>query len=150
MPRPNRAYGRPGSEVIPHDWSSSHAPVVEATLTGSCRVLPPTDPTDLVAAADLTVSAAAGEATHTGPFRLQQQNAQAAVAMLGDQFQTTAAYLIVLRADAEIPYGAGVVIDTCPEDPTAVGRRFTVRKVARGSQRFERDLWCVDDLTSTT
>lgn len=149
MPLPNRHQGRPGTRVIPEGWGQSHASVVERTLTGLCRVLPPTDPTDVVAAADLTVTAPTVTPEHVGPFRMQQQNAQVAVALLGEQYQATAVYLFALEADAEISYGASVLIDDCPEDPTAAGRRFTVRKIARGSQRFERDLWCVDDLTAS-
>ena len=91
MPLPRRHYGRPQTEVIPTDWSASHAPVVEKTLTGLCRVLPPSDPRQIVVNADLSVSTDPLAPEHAGPFRMQQQNAQAAVALLGEQFQTTAA-----------------------------------------------------------
>ena len=41
MTRSQRSYGRPGTAVIPPDWSASHRPVAAGTRTGTCEIRHP-------------------------------------------------------------------------------------------------------------
>jgi len=148
MPRPRRAQGRPGTPVIPADWETSHAPVVSKTMTTPCviRNAQPGTPAFDVALGHSVRPA--GFVLYTGNSRVQVLNAQDAGARIGEQDQQTAAYLVVIdREAANIPLGATIEFPTAT-DPTLLGnRRLVVRKTARGSLRFERDLYCVDDMT---
>ena len=150
MPRPRRSHGRPGTSVIPKAWEASHRPVVSKTLGGRCTIHAPSAPAALQVKPDLTYEPA-GEpaaALYDGPFRAQALNAKEAAGLVGDQEQITTGYLLVVDADADVPVRSVVTIADAT-DQTLVGVRLVVRKIARGSHRFERDLWCVEDLTDT-
>lgn len=149
MPRPNRSYGRPGTRVIPKDWSPSHAKVIAKTWTATCRIFPPRAAGGtLTVGADLTVSGGTpATAIYEGACRLQVLNAQESSKILADQEQTVVGYLVVIDREANIPHRAVIEILTA-DDPTFPTRRLVVRKVDRGSQIWERDLYAVDDLTA--
>lgn len=150
MPRPLRSQGRPGTPVIPNDWEDSHATVVRKTFTATVQIFPPfEDQTAPVLAADLTyATSAAVDPIYQGGARIQVLNGQETTNLVGDQAQLTAGYLVVVDRDGtDIPPRAVVRILTSTDPTLNDGRRLTVRKVARGSMRWERDLWCVDDMT---
>ena len=147
MPRPTRAQGRPGTRVIPVNWERDHAPVVDKTFTAGVQIFDPYTGTEPVLQAGYTYSAgAAGAPIYTGNARIQVMNAQAAADIVGDQEQLTTVYLVVIERAADVPVGSRVVVAT--GDPMLTdGRHLIVRKAAAGSLRWERDLWCVDDMT---
>lgn len=148
MARPLRAQGRPGTRVIPADWESSHAPAVERTFTAQVQVIDPHDSTPPALGADYSYSGGtAGTPVYTGGARVQVMNGQAAADVLGDQQQLTALYLVAIGRDATVPVGSVVTVTDSDDAHLSDGRRLIVRKVAGGSLRFERDLWCVDDMT---
>lgn len=150
MPRPNRAHGRPGTRVIPKAWEESHRPVIDRTLSGRCTITAPSQPSDLQVKADLSYEDRDPVApAFDGPFRAQQLNAKESAGLVGDQEQITAGYLVVVQADADVVVRSTLRIREAT-DATFVGRRLIVRKIARGSLLWERDLWCVEDLTQTT
>jgi hypothetical protein len=151
MPRRRHAQGRPGTRVIPVAWGADHAPVVarasNATVTIRERAEAPETP---VLNPDYTVSEPINpaEPLHTGTARIQQLNGQELVQLVGDQEQVTAGYLVTIAYDApDIPLYALVQVDESTDPRLGGLRRLIVRRVGSGTERFERDLWCVDDMT---
>jgi len=149
MPRPKRSYGRPGTRVIPKNWSASHGKVMEGTWTGACEIYPPQNTAPkAIAHADLTVTPGGPiNPIYVGPCRLQVLNSQDASTIIADQDQVTVGYLVVIHRDAEIPLQAVIKI-TDASDTSFPERRLVVRKVSRGTEIWERDLYAVDDLTA--
>lgn len=147
MPRPNRAYGRPGTTVIPHDFADSHARVMNATHAGVCTITAASKPADLTVNRDLTVDAADPTEIYQGPYRSRTLNAQETAQLIGDQEQITSAHLLSVITTAVIPVRA-VVTFTDPADPALAGVRLIVRRASKGSLQWERHLWCVEDLTA--
>jgi hypothetical protein len=75
-------------------------------------------------------------------------NGQELAQLVGDQEQITAGYLVAIAYDApDIPLLATVEITESTDPRLGGGRRLVVRRVGSGTERFERDLWCVDDMT---
>lgn len=154
MPRPVRAQGRPGTRVFPKDFEASHAVVVAKAATATIMIFDPATGPGPVMNPDFTYpdlppgAAIYGQET-TGPnARIQVLGAQESAALAVDEEVVTAGYLIVIDHSADIPLNAVVEV-TASSDATLVGvRRLVVRKVARGSVRWERDLWCVDTLNT--
>ena len=144
MPRPNRSFGRPGTQVIPKGWSADHAPVVAGSWNATCLISPPAGGTVAVAA-DLSVTVT-GAPVPVGPFgcRVQQLNSQEAVQVVADQKITGAPYLVVVDATTVVALNSTVTIDNA-NDVDLVGRVMTVVKIGRGSELWERDLFCVED-----
>lgn len=150
MPRPRRAQGRPGTTVIPTSWGADHAPVVARAANATVRIhAPASSSAKPVLRADYTVEPAPAAAPlYDGRARIQMLNGQELAQLVGDQEQVTSGYLVVIDRDAaDIPLHSTVQV-TSSTDPRLGGdRRFIVRRVASGTERFERDLWCVDDMT---
>lgn len=153
MPRPQRSQGRPGTRVIPKDWETSHAVVAAKSMTATIKFYPPiTDGSTPVMNDDFTYQPGPEiQPVYDGAARIQVLNGQETQTLVADQDSVTTGYLVVIDRDADgIPLGAIGVIQTV-SDPTLIGTRtLIVRKIARGSLRFERDLWCTDDLTAPT
>lgn len=149
MPRPRHANGRPGTRVIPTDWSTNHARVIAGTWTAAGHIYGPrTAGTNVTVADDLTINApTAPDPIYTGPMRVQQLNGQEARDVIGDQEQITVAYLVVLDRGTVVPLRS-VIHLTEVTDPALVGRRLVVRKVGKGSEIWERDLYAVEDQTA--
>lgn len=161
MPRPHHAQGRPGTAVIPGDWGRTHSPVATKTMRGTCTATLPGegplvyDPTEKVSKREPV------DPSYTGPCRVQKLNAQDQTAVNAEQSQTTVGYLITLALtgfgpDDDHPNGADLIstahvirITTNPEDPTLVGT-YRVSSIVRGTERFERDLFCVEDQSTPT
>lgn len=152
MPRAVRSQGRPDTAVFPVDWESSHAAVVAKTLTATIAWYAPKTSAEAPVMNDDFTFTPDADATpvHEGGARIQVLNGQEANVLTGDQKVVTVDYLVVIDKDSpEIPLGAIGKVTACT-DPELVGaRRLVVRKIARGSVRWERDLWCVDSLTHT-
>lgn len=157
MPRPTRAQGRPGTKVIPANWGRSHAPVATKSMTAHCRILPPGEGPLVFDPAEKISKRSDVLPTYDGPCRIQILNAQDTVAVVAEQTQSTSGYLITLTRDPtgtnddDIPFTSDgitlahtVHVDTC-DDPDLVGRMLRIRSVVHGTERFERDLLCVED-----
>ena len=150
MPRPTRAQGRPGTQVISADWETSHAPVVRKTCTATCKVWAAADNAPSINA-DLSYDAASDTVLYTGSCRIQVLNIGDSTRTLGEEYQAKAGYLVVIDRDANSTIDRGCVVEvTASSDPSllAAGRRLAVARVDRGSLRFERDLYCVDTVTT--
>lgn len=153
MPRARRSYGRPGTQVIPADWGTSHAPVITGTFTGTViiRGLPgePVMGDDFEYTTPEAPILYGSPPNQTPNARIQVLPAQDKNTQLGGQDVRTAGYLVVINHDApHIPLLSTVEVTTS-SDPllNLAGRRLVVRDYDMGTIRFERDLYCVDDLT---
>lgn len=148
MPRASRSQGRPGTTVVPPNWETDHATVVAKTLTAVVEIRPrasmPATIND-----DLSYTPAASPApAYSGRARIQVLNGEESVKVLGEQVRATVAYLVVIdRSAGPIERGHMVKV-LAASDPTLLepGRRLVVERLDRGSLRWERDLYCIDEL----
>jgi hypothetical protein len=150
MPRPRRAQGRPGTAVIPKTWGADHAPVVVRSSNATVRIHAPASSSETPTLNDdyTVAQQSAAQPLHSGAARIQMLNGQELAQLVGDQEQITAGYLVAIAYDAsEIPLLATVQITESTDPRLGGDRRFVVRRVGSGTERFERDLWCVDDMT---
>lgn len=156
MPRPRRAQGRPGTVVIPADWGSSHAPVATKAMRGTCQLLSPGEGPLVFDKTEGVSKRGDVEPSYAGPCRIQRLNAQDRNAVVGDQSQTTVGYLVTLslgvpgetdgtRAADTATLAHRVLITACPDGPALVGERLSITSIGKGTERFEVDLFCVED-----
>lgn len=143
MPRPTRAYGRPGTKVLPADWAASHRPTVEGTLHGTVTLRRP--------GSTQTWSDALGEMVETprAPYatvacRVQRLGGDRAhtVTVAGDR-EVVADYLVVIPAATAGVAHLDLATVSATGDALFDGRTLTVGEVVHGTERFERDLFCV-------
>lgn len=156
MPRPNRSYGRPGTEVIPADWETSHAPIAAKTMTGVAALRLPGVTMAWSDAEQRTVPTPHAPYATGVPVRVQahRETAVDRAADVADQTIEVAGYLVTLpRGDAGADQIApGHLIDiTSSSDPLAAGVTFRVIELVLGTLRFERDVFAVvNDQTDQT
>jgi len=81
----------------------------------------------------------------TGPCRAQQQK-QPQVATTGEQRVSTHDYLVTIPASVTAVKLGHIVTVTAAEDASLIGRPLKVVDVIRGTEIWERDLICIDDL----
>ncbi|MFC0623232.1 DUF6093 family protein [Kribbella deserti] len=138
---------RPGTPVIPVGWSQYHRPVAELSMTARCTIDADGTGEPVWNNDTGTWDAPARVVLHTGvPCRIQQQR-QPQEANASGQSVTTHDYLVPVPAEIlNVEVGHELRIDSCPDDPSLVGRRLVVTDVLRGSLAWERDLICVDRL----
>lgn len=148
--RPRQAQGRPGTPLFVDGWEGAHAVVVGKAATAEIIVWAPADGSPSVNP-DLSYGTATDDALYTGHARVQVLNIGDSSKVFGEEYQTRAGYLVVIdrEADSSIDRGAVVEITSCT-DPSleAEGRRLVVARVDRGSLRWERDLYCVDTVST--
>ncbi|EFQ82706.1 hypothetical protein HMPREF0063_11915 [Aeromicrobium marinum DSM 15272] len=150
MPRPTRAYGRPGTRVLPENWERDHAPVVAKTRTAMIEIRPP------AALPTFTPGEGYGDPAsldpiYTGSARIQALDADARRRLVGEQDQGTSAYLVAIDIDAAAIPDNSTIRVTASNDPwMTTDRTLIVRNADLGSLRFERDLYAVDDLDRPT
>lgn len=147
------------ASVIHPDWSAHHQPVAAGTLTGKCTITIPGSAGGWDPEHGPTPGTP-GQTLHTGPFRAQALTAHNQARDAAGQAVTIRNYLVVVEADAptapdtdpdevpDIPTGARITVDECPDDPRLVGKVLTVTGVTYASHRFERDLYADLDLSN--
>lgn len=152
--RPQQALGRPGTPVIPANWSDAPRNVMAGTRTGACELRHPGAATGPFDPDTGKYPGAPNDAYWTGTCRIQ-----AAPVFGGGQEDTagepvtTVAYLVAVDLEADDPSDQVRVGDLLTVtglddngDPTLVGRDLPVQSIARGTLAWERDLVCVDHL----
>lgn len=155
MPLPRQSVGRPGTPVIPADWSAAPRIVMEGTRTAAVALRHPGVATGAFDPATGTYPGAQEAAYWTGTARVQ-----AAPTFVdrdaADEAITARAYLVTVELEADDPDGElrlGDLVDITGGDanidPTLIGRSLTITSVARGSLAWERDLLCVDQTPTT-
>lgn len=137
----------PATTVIHPDWSTRHRPVAEGTMTATATVTragtgdgsynPATGQTDPPAAT--TVGAGL-------VCRVQARDASERVELVGDQPVTLRTYLVAFEATAPAIRIDDRVAFTAAKDAGLVGRSLRVRDVLFGSETWQRDTICEDDL----
>jgi len=152
MPRPRRAHGRPGTAVIPPAWEADHAVVAAKTFTATVKIWPRATAPDIKD--DLSYDDAGSPSpVYVGGARIQVLSGgrDAANQMIGDQAVSSVAYLVAIDREAA-PIRRGYVVEVVTSNDATLqdGRRLAVERVDRGSLRFERDLYCTDQLEEAT
>jgi hypothetical protein len=137
--------GRPGTAVIPSGWETAHRVVVERTMRGRVSLREPGSSGQTWSEADeaMVATPLAPYATDV-PARIQALSGQARVVQLADDTEVIADYLVVVPA-AQVVATGHLADVTTSGDPDLTGRTLRVEKVARGTERFERDLFCTLD-----
>lgn len=138
----------PGSRVVPDGWGEHHAAVAAGGMTATCAIrdpaAPPVSETFDPDTGQTIIEPAAP--VYEGPCRVQALSSRDRPVDAVGEAVTTPPYLVQMAFDAPaVDEGWPVRITACPDDPQLVGRTLTVRSVAFGSQRFTRDLYCVDE-----
>lgn len=132
--------GRPGTPVIPEGWAAAHRPVAEKTMTATASIREPggTPGWDEEAEESTLVP---HDPYFTGPCRVQALATQAGLAVVAEDPETVASYLITVPASVTATEEQLVTV-TDTGDPALEGKTLRIRQVVRGSLRFERDLIC--------
>lgn len=141
MLRHHNGSGR--SQVVHPDWQTHHAPVAVGTMPGTVSLRDPAADVDggWDPATEQTVSTPAAP-YFLGPCRVLALNGQAANMVQAGDPEVVADYLLTVpRAVTTVVEGHQATV-TATGDPTLDGRRLRVERVARGTHRFERDLFC--------
>lgn len=148
MPRPTRSHGRPDTPVVPAAWAASHRPVLAGTRHGTLtvRVDATTQTWDNASEQNVTTPAAAH---FTGTCRIQALGNQARDRVIVGDTETIADYLITTDVtDAAVddqPAEQQLATVTDTGDPLLEGRTLRIIQVGRGTELFERYLFCTLD-----
>lgn len=138
----------PGYQVFPDGWSAHHRPVAAATMTATCDLADPAaGPAPFPPDPDWTglITLATGI-----PCRVQELNSSHGAAPV-EQPTRTRQYLVTLPVDQAPELSAGergtIITVTASTDPHLQGRHLRVIDVMHGSEVWERDVVCVENLT---
>lgn len=131
--------------VIPADWATHHQPVVEKTMLDATVTL--RDPAAVTGPAGWNDATEQVTKTTAGPYwtggaRIQVLNQQGRQPVAADDPETAAGYLVVVPAAVGSVLEGHLVKVTKSDDPLLTDRTMRVVMVARGSHRWERDLFC--------
>lgn len=130
--------------VIPADWAAAHRPVAEGTMLGRVALREPGTQQVWSDAEEQNVAVPKTPYATAVPARVQALAGQARVIQLADDTEVIADYLVVVPA-AHVVAGGHLVDVTTAADPDLVGRTLRVEKAVRGTELFERDLFCTLD-----
>ncbi|MCZ4497894.1 MAG: hypothetical protein JWQ74_447 [Marmoricola sp.] len=143
MPRPVRAFGRPGTAVFPPSWDTDHAQVIGATHTATVAVgsrstvATWSDETNQMETAQVT-PVYAGAAS----VSIVSLGGAAAEVDAADDLVAQRKYQVTLpREIAGILADHVVRVTTC-SDADLLGKTLTIDGVELGSSRFARHLIC--------
>ncbi|WP_248582597.1 DUF6093 family protein [Nocardioides sp. InS609-2] len=127
--------------VIPDDWAAHHAPVAEGTMLDGTIAL--REPGTVQTWSDELERNVATPKTpyFTGGCRIQALTGQARVIAVAEDDETIADYLITVPRDVE-PLEGHLARVTAVDDAVLINRTLRVERVVRGTQRFERDIFC--------
>lgn len=131
-------------QVIPADWAEAHQPAVEGTMVDATVALrdPSAPATSTVWSDELEQWVSVPAGTYwAGGARIQMLNQQGRQPVAAEDQEAVASYLVAVPAVVEAVEGHRVKV-VVSADPLLTGRELRVVTVARGSQRFERDLYC--------
>ena len=139
-------HGRPGTEIIPTEWAASHRPVLAGTRHGALAVRrdATTQAWDDDAEEMVTVAAAAH---FTGTCRVQALGNQARDRIVAGDRETVADYLITTEVTdgAAQPVEQQLATVSGSGDPLLDGQTLRIVQVVRGTELFERYLYCTLD-----
>lgn len=140
MPRPTRANGRPGTQVIPSDWPASHRPTAEKTMRGATVELrQPGTRQEWDPGSEQMVDVPLPP-YWTGSARAQMLATRDQVKVVVGDVEYVAQYRIVVPATVA-PTSGDLCTVTAAGDVVLAGRTLMVGLVAAGSLVWERDLY---------
>lgn len=153
-PRPVAAQGRPDTAVIPPNWSDTHRPVVEKTMTGTCTIRRPGGTGKSFDPETRATTITPHAAHYEGPCRVQMLPLFGRASDAADQPVANQGYLVTITWDAAgdaVPLSVDdIVTVTAVEengDPSLVDRTLIVGGITRGTLTWERDLLCTENLS---
>jgi hypothetical protein len=132
--------------VIPEDWGRNHAPVAAGTRNAVVTLRRPAttewDP-DAADGRGATVTTPGAVYASQVSARIQAQiNRSHNDTTTAEETVTVPPYLVTVDHDLQPHDGDEVQVVTCAGDPTLVGQPLRIDHVLRGTERFERDLFC--------
>ncbi|GAW54742.1 DUF6093 family protein [Nocardioides sp. PD653] len=139
--RPTRSQGRPGTPVVPVDWAASHRPVAEATMLGTCSLRHPGTTEDWSDELEQMVEVPLAPYAADTPCRVQALATQARPVVTAGDREVVAQYLVTVPAHL-FPYELDLVTVTGSGDALLDDQTLLVVQVVRGTERFERDMFC--------
>lgn len=140
MVRDLRSNGRAGGSSTKH-YGASHAVAAGRDWSAEVSLYAPPD-AGVVSQRRTTFTPQTPYATSVRA-RIQPLAARGRdVVQSADETVTIPGYLVVVDAGQDPETGHTVKVTKCPDDETLVGRVLHVDQVARGSEIFERDLFC--------
>jgi hypothetical protein len=140
---------RPGTKVIPVNWSGHHRPVAEGGMTAAVELRRPSS--------GKTFDESGGKSVYTTPAvlwsgvaRVQRISRRGGDKLVGDRFAIVQMYQVSLPADVpEAQIDDQIYVAAAADDPKLIGKLMRVREVRLGSLIWERDLIC-EEPTPTT
>ena len=140
-------HGRPGSKIIPTDWAAQHRPTAEQTMgTALCEIRKPST----LGSLNTTTGQHAvtpGVLVYSGKcrvVRLAQADRQERVA---EQLSSLADYMVTLPTIAIGIRPGHKVTFTAGDDADLLDLTMTVVATVTGSHIWERDVFCVADIS---
>lgn len=146
--RSQRAYGRPGTAVIPAAWAASHAPVVEGFMTEATVSLRKPGGTQGAFDPDTgTYAFVPFPPFATGvPARVQAltEISVPAADAAGESVRVLGYRVSIPASTPTADLDEGILVDftECAGDALLEGSSLHVTDIVRGTHRFERDLIC--------
>jgi hypothetical protein len=136
-----------GTRIIPAAWSAHHQPTAEATMTATVTITRPSTAAAVLddATGDITRPDPTVLATET-PARIQAAAASDRVTPAAGQQVTQRDYLVTLPLSVAALEVDDVITVVTANDPHLPGRILRVTDVVHGSEVWERDVFCSDDL----
>ncbi len=134
----------PGTRTIPKDWSAHHAPVAAGAMNGTATVHDPDVVTTGWDPETESPTAAQGAPLYDGPVAVMANQQERATVQAGDTVRTRE-YLV--RFPVACPWlreGLTVTITDGHADPSLTGRVLRVTDAQLGTERFQRDVVCID------
>jgi hypothetical protein len=129
-------------QVIPADWEVSHRVVAGGTHRGRISLRIP-GTTQAWSDADQEMKTTPIEPYATGvPARVLELNGEAKVIRTGEDTEVVVDFLVAVAADRDDVAAGHLVTVTVATDGLLVGTTLKVDHVGRGTERFERSLYC--------
>lgn len=130
--------------VIPTDWAATHRPVAEGTMLGRISLREPGTHQVWSDADEQNIAVPLDPYATAVPARVQALAGQARVFQFADDTEVIADYLVTVPVSHVVAGGHLVDVTGC-DDPDLAGRTLRVEKAVRGTELFERDLFCTLD-----
>lgn len=141
-PRPAQSTGRPGTPVIPTDWETAHRVVAAGTHRGQVSLRVPGTVQVFSDDEQAMVTTPAPPYATEVPARVLELNGEANTIRTGEDTEIVVDFLVAIAADHDDVAAGHLVHVTAATDQLLVGTTLRVQHVGRGTERFERHLFC--------